>query len=1017
MPLVFGIDLGIASVGWAVLDTYAQRILAAGTWMFDAPENPKDRTPTNAIRRQHRAARRVMRRRRQRMAAIRGLLVQHGLLEQADRDALRCRPGMNPWTLRSDGLDRVLTGVELALALGHVARHRGFRSNSKRDRGANAAPDTSKMLSAIDANRDRLAQWRTVGEMLARDPEFKDRKRNHGDYTRTLLRSDLEKEVQALFSAQRRLGNALATKELEAAFLPAAFDQRPLQDSEHLVRPCPFELAERRAAKYAPSFERFRLLSRLTNLRLLSGREERPLTPDQLAIAMDGFGKQKGLSFKALRTRLDLAPSVRFADVMQKDEGRDVATRTGGAAEGTAALRDALGEGAWRALLPCPGRLDRAAEVLTFREDLDGIRKGLHDAGLDAACVEALMTALEQGRFARFKGAAHISAKAARAVNRHLGTGLSVSDAFKEAGYDHAARPVTDLKDVANPVARKALGQALKQVGALIQAHGLPDAIRVELARDVGKSAEERDEITRGIEDRNAARDRLRMEFKEKLHRDATGEDLLRFELWKEQGGFCLYTGSHIPLSCVVASDNSAQVDHILPWSRFGDDSFANKTLCTAKANQDKKGRTPFEWFETDKPNEWATYVARVEGCKEMKTRKKRGFYLRRNAAEVETAFRARNLGDTRYASRLLLDALTRLYPEDGRRHVLARPGVLTARLRQAWGLEGRKKGPDGKRLADDRHHALDAMVVAACSEAVLQQLTVAFQKTEARGSAQHFKGMSEPWPGFREQAHAALERVFVARPERRRVRGEAHEATVRQVRERDGKLIVYERRAIEKLTEADLDRVKDKERNAGLVEALRAWIRAGRPKDALPRSPSREGAEKENPPIRKVRLETKNKVAVTVRGGTADRGEMVRVDVFRENSKTGKTKFHLVPIYPHQVADQERYPVPPTKAVVAAKPEAEWTCVAEFDFLFSLHHNSLVEVTRADGKVVRGYFKGVNRSVAAIAIAQHISATTVQDGIGSKTLHSFRKLAVDRAGNISEVSRETRTWHGAACT
>ena len=99
-----------------------------------------------------------------------------------------------------------------------------------------------------------------------------------------------------------------------------------------------------------------------------------------------------------------------------------------------------------------------------------------------------------------------------------------------------------------------------------------------------------------------------------------------------------------------------------------------------------------------------AEFSARVESCKEMSGGKKGGFYLRRNAAEVEERFRTRNLNDTRYACRLLLDKLARWYPDgerdtegDGaRRHVFARPGSLTSKLRQVWGLEGRKKGPDG---------------------------------------------------------------------------------------------------------------------------------------------------------------------------------------------------------------------------------------------------------------------------------------------------------------------------------
>jgi CRISPR-associated endonuclease Csn1 len=101
----------------------------------------------------------------------------------------------------------------------------------------------------------------------------------------------------------------------------------------------------------------------------------------------------------------------------------------------------------------------------------------------------------------------------------------------------------------------------------------------------------------------------------------------------------------------------------------------------------------------------------------------------------------------------------------------------------------------------------------------------------------------------------------------------------------------------------------------------------------------------------------------------------------------------------------------------VAYKPESEWTSVAAFAFAFSLHMNSLIEVTRGGGAPMCGYFKGLHRGTAAIAIATPLSQQDVTAGIGSKTLKSFRKFSVDRLGRISGVPGEVRTWRGAACT
>jgi CRISPR-associated endonuclease Csn1 len=1011
---IIGIDAGIASVGWAVLDMTpgSETILGCGTRMFDAPETDKERTPTNSIRRLKRGMRKVVRRRRQRMHAVRRLLVEHGLLPAATDDALALR--LDPWCLRAAALDRKLAPSEFAVVLGHIARHRGFRSNAKSDRNANAADESSKLLAAIAATRERLGQYRSVGEMFAKDDIFAKRKRNRGGgFTHSMLRDDQAAEVRRIFADQRRLGNAAATDDLAQRFADLAFTQRPLADSEHLVGPCPFFPSEKRAARRSHAFELFRLYARLNTIRIaIRGADARPLTADEIALAAKDFGAQKTLSWKWLRTRLDLDPAARFADVAPDDEKRDFVARAGAAAEGSYAIRQAVGEAGWRWLIGQPDALDRIAAIMTFQSDLGMIASAIDALHLEKPIAEAVIAAAGEGKFNGFTRAGHISAKAARVLLPHLARGLGYPEACAELGFDHAARAEISLDDVKNPVARKAVSEVLKQVKVLVHEFGLPDNIHIELARDVGKGAEERDEIRNGIEKRNKERDRLRAEFTELLGRPPNGPvEMLRFELWKEQCGRCLYTDSEIPVLALKETDNSIQIDHILPWSRFGDDSFVNKTLCRAGANAQKRGRTPFEWFSADKkPEEWERFERCVNGCKSMKGYKKRGHYLRRNAAEVEERFRTRNLGDTRYATRLVLDLLTRRYfPDPATRPVRARPGALTAKLRNGWGLEFMKKDDKGKRLSDDRHHALDAIVVAACSEATLNRLTRKFQEAERQGLGRDFKGaLDQPWPGFRETAMAAVERVFVSRAERHRARGEAHAATIKQVRERDGKLVVFERRPVEKLTLADLDRMKDADRNGAIIESIRAWIEAGKPKDALPRSHKGD-------PIGKIRLETKDKPAVPVRGGTADRGDMARVDVFRKVDAKGRQRFYIVPIYPHQVVTMKR---PPDRAVDAYKDETEWTNVdRSYRFLFSLYANSLVQLCKTDGEVIKGYFKGLDRSTGAVALADDKNPLTIRRGLGARTLLSLRKFNVDRLGRISEIVQETRTWHGVACT
>jgi CRISPR-associated endonuclease Csn1 len=1032
---ILGLDVGIASCGWAAIELNGNgsSVIAAGVRCFDAPLVDKTGEPKSAQRRLARGQRRVTRRRRQRMNAVRKLLHGAGLLPNALPAALASalrrvsppghNPQITPWALRAAAHDRVLSPDEFAIILGHIARHRGFRSNSKREAANNAADETSKMKKAMEQTREGLAKYRSFGEMLASDPKFAERKRNRDkDYSHTAKRSDLEDEARLIFQAQRRLGNDRATDELELQFLDLAFSQRPLQDSDDKVGKCPFEDGQKRTAKRAPSFELFRFLQRLVNLRIAVGRAERPLSPDEIAVVLKKFGQQKTYTYKTLRKDLDLDPNARFSAVARSSEGFDIAARKGQSAFGTCILRDTLGDAPWRSLLKTPEKLDRIAEILTFREDLDSINKGLSEIGLDEVVIEQLMKAAREGAFAEFKGAAHISALAVRNILPGLREGLVYSDACARAGYDHNARPAITLDQIGSPVTRRAFGETIKQVRAVTREYGPFDAIHVELARDVGKSAEERAKITRGIEERNAEKDRRKKEACDLLNRIISDDELLRYELAKEQNWKCVYCDNAIAPTGFAANDARWQVDHILPWSRFGDDSYFNKTLCCAKCNQDKRGRTPAEWFEADKSaQDWETFVTRFENLKELRGPKKRNFRLQ-DASAAEEKFKERNLTDTKWITRLLADELKRMFPApNGKRRVFTRPGAITSKLRRAWGLEGTKK-ENGERVSDDRHHAVDALVLAATTESLLQSMTKEIQQREKEGRADDIFHVQQPWAGFRLDVMRKVYGengtggVFVSRAERRRARGKAHDATVKQVKERDGETLVFERKSVEKLSEKDLLRIKDADRNHKLVETLRAWMDAGKPKDKPPTWKYRNGDGFREEPIRKVRLTAKDRPAVLLNGGTVDRGDMARVDVFRKQNKRGKWEYYVVPIYPHQIVTMVS---PPNTAVKGGGGnESDWHTLDDgAEFLWSLHSNSFIEAIKPDGEIIEGYFRSLDRNTGAMTISPQITAAEIRKGIGIKTLSSFKKFSVDRLGRKFEVQRELRTWRGKVCT
>jgi CRISPR-associated endonuclease Csn1 len=247
------------------------------------------------------------------------------------------------------------------------------------------------------------------------------------------------------------------------------------------------------------------------------------------------------------------------------------------------------------------------------------------------------------------------------------------------------------------------------------------------------------------------------------------------------------------------------------------------------------------------------------------------------------------------------------------------------------------------------------------------------------------------------------LRNVFVSRAERGNTKGALHEETLRQVRveiddngnERE---IIYERVAIKDLNKNDLVRIKDAERNKWLIDILRAWIAAGKPKGTPPSSPKGD-------PIRKVRLRrgaftSGIKVARGEGLAQADNAKMVRTDVFTKDGK-----YYLIPVYTSQIARGEA----PNRAVVANKPESEWTLIDDtFSYLFSMTPNSYIVTEDRKGLIREGYFTSTDRTTAAITLRQ-ANDHTKEIRSGTKTLKLFQKYRVDRLGRLYRVRKEVR--------
>ena len=132
-----GLDIGIASVGWALLAE--DHIIDLGVRAFDKAETAQEGESLNLARRTARLARRRYYRRAWRLKKLARVLKRCGLVADTrffTPENPYAEKGKNLWQLRVEGLDRRLAPEEWARVIYHIVKYRGFHWLSKAEEKA-----------------------------------------------------------------------------------------------------------------------------------------------------------------------------------------------------------------------------------------------------------------------------------------------------------------------------------------------------------------------------------------------------------------------------------------------------------------------------------------------------------------------------------------------------------------------------------------------------------------------------------------------------------------------------------------------------------------------------------------------------------------------------------------------------------------------------------------------------------------------------------------------------------------
>lgn len=1063
-PYGIGLDIGIASVGWAVValneNAEPYGLIRCGSRIFDKAEEPQKGDSLAAPRRKARSARRRLRRRSLRKADLYELMEKNGLPGKAEiEQAVQAGHLPDVYALRVQALDGPVTALDFARILLHLMQRRGFRSNRKAD----DAQKDGKLLQAIDANTRRMEanRYRTVGEMMYRDPVFAEHKRNKEEnYLSTVKRDQIIDEARLVFAAQRQYGATWASPEMEAEYLCILTRQRSFAEGpgkgspysgSNRVGTCTLEgKSEQRAAKAAFSFEYFTLLQKINHIRIAENGTSRTLTPAERQVLLSVCCQTDKLDFARIRKALALPEEARFNMVRYRGE------QTAEACEKKEKIT----------ALPCYHKmrkalntlrkdhirnisreqLDAAGAALTSPENEDKLREALKQAEFEPLEIEALLT------LPSFAGYGHISVKACRKLIPYLEQGMNYNDACQAAGYDFQGRQngekaqflpasTEEMEDITSPVVRRAVAQTIKVVNAIIREQGeSPVSIHLELAREMNKNFQQRSELDKAMRDNSAENERLMKELNELFPgRTVTGQDLVKYRLWKEQDGRCAYSIQPLELDKVITVSGYAEVDHIVPYSISFDDRRTNKVLVLASENRQKGNRLPLQYLQGKRRDDFIVYTkANVKNF-----RKRQNLFKERLSEEDGKGYIQRNLQDTQYIAVFMLNYIrNHLAFADcsgvGKRRVFAVNGAVTAFLRKRWGLN--KVRADG-----DLHHAVDAAVIACTTQGMIKRVSDFCKRAETTAVRnEHFP---EPWPHFRDELTqrlsacpqenlmqinpvyyatvdiSSIQPVFVSRMPRHKVTGAAHEETIRsQVNE--------QYTAVRKsITELSLDKdgkIKDyfnPSSDTLLYEALKKRLTefGGNAKKAFaepfykPRADGTPGAQ-----VRKVKVVAKMNNTIPVRsgGGVAKGGDMIRIDVYYVPGDG----YYWVPIY---VADTVKETLP-NKAVVRDKTMEEWKEMKEDDFLFSLYSNDLILVERDkpicfslmhedstlpkkyETKKELVYYKGGDISNGGIRIETHEGAYFLKS-LTFGIVQKVQKYQVDVLGNYTPVKKEKR--------
>ncbi|NPA44319.1 MAG: CRISPR-associated protein Csn1, partial [Chlorobi bacterium] len=419
-----------------------------------------------------------------------------------------------------------------------------------------------------------------------------------------------------------------------------------------------------------------------------------------------------------------------------------------------------------------------------------------------------------------------------------------------------------------NPIVEQVVTETLRTVRDIWKEYGKFDEIHIELGRELKNPAEKRKSMTqRNIENENTnyrikqilkelmnegveqvkdyspSHQEILKIYEEGIYQNPDAEfknisldeiekirknpkpsknDIIRYKLWLKQGYVSPYTGEIIPLNRLFTSDY--QIEHIIPQSRYFDNSLSNKVICESEVNLLKGNQTAYEFIKDKGGSKVDLGQGKSVLLFTMEKYEKhcRRYFIKNKiklkkllAEDIPESFIERQINDTRYISKFVKSLLSNIVRAENEqsetsKNLIPVSGAITSQLKQDWGLNDKwneiilprferlnkltgtnnftylnEKGhlvptvPDelqkgfNKKRIDHRHHALDAIVIACTTRQHIQYLNSLNNEKEKyelqpklliKNKEGHYtKNFQFPWSSFPIDVKKSLDNIIIS--------------------------------------------------------------------------------------------------------------------------------------------------------------------------------------------------------------------------------------------------------------